>query len=87
MQVQREISLSYNESRVATHERVLVDDYADGVLVCRSSLESPEVDGEIIVRYSPELFKNIKPEDLRGKFIDVKITGCDEYDLIAEPLK
>ncbi|MBR4756079.1 MAG: 30S ribosomal protein S12 methylthiotransferase RimO, partial [Bacteroidales bacterium] len=87
MQLQGEISLAFNESRVATIEKVLVDDYADGVLVCRSSSESPDVDGEIIVRYSPELFKSIPPEELCGKFIDVKITGCDEYDLIAEPVK
>ena len=87
MEVQSGISLAFNESRVATRERVLVDDFADGVLVCRSRCESPEVDGEIIVRYSPELFGGIPAEDLRGNFIDVKITGADEYDLIAEPIK
>ena len=87
MRVQSEISLAYNQSRVAKTERVLVDDYADGVLVCRSQFESPEVDGEIIVRYEPDLFAGVAPESLCGKFIDVKITGADEYDLIAEPVK
>ena len=76
-----------NESRVATTEKVLVDDYADGVLVCRSQGESPEVDGEIIVRYEPPFFGGLTTEMLLGKFLEVKITGADEYDLIAEPVK
>ena len=87
MQLQGEISLDFNESRIATREKVLVDDYSDGVLVCRSSSESPEVDGEIIVRYTPELFGGVAPEELCGKFIEVKITAADEYDLVAEPVK
>lgn len=87
MSVQRDISMAFNQSRVATVERVLVDDYSDGVLVCRSSLESPDVDGEIVVRYDAEIFGEKTPEELCGKFIDVKITGADEYDLIAEPVK
>ena len=87
MQLQGSISLSFNESRIATREKVLVDDYSDGVLVCRSEFESPEVDGEIVVRYEPGLFEGIPPEKLLGKFIEVKITAADEYDLIAEPVK
>ena len=87
MDLQREISLEFNRSRISTVERVLVDDYADGILVCRSRYESPEVDGEIIVRYDEELFGDIPPSSLLGKFIDVKVTGADEYDLIAEPIK
>ena len=87
MRVQGGISMDFNQSRVGTTERVLVDDLADGTLICRSALESPDVDGEIIVRHDPILFDGIAPDELRGKFIDVKITGCDEYDLIAEPVK
>ena len=87
MQLQSGISLEFNESRIATREKVLVDDYNDGVLVCRSQYESPEVDGEIIVRYAPELFGGVPPEELCGKFIEVKITAADEYDLVAEPVK
>lgn len=87
MDVQRDISLAFNQSRVSSVERVLVDDYVDGVLVCRSQLESPEVDGEIVVRYDPVLFGGKEPRDLCGKFIDVKITGAGEYDLTAEPVK
>ena len=86
MRVQSGISLAFNESRVGNVERVIVDDYADGVLVCRSQYESPEVDGEIVVKYEAGAFGGVAAEDLRGRFIDVKITGADEYDLIAEPV-
>ena len=76
MSLQKEISLEFNRSRVGTVERVLVDDWVDGILVCRSRYESPDVDGEILVRYpsgSPV-----------GSFVNVRIIGADEYDLIAE---
>lgn len=86
MTLQGEISLACNEARVGSLERVLVDDYIDGALVCRSQYESPEVDGEIIVMYSPEKFPGRNPESLVGNFLDVKITGAAEYDLEAEPI-
>lgn len=86
MRVQSGISLAFNESRVGKTERVMVDDYADGVLVCRSQYESPEVDGEIVVRYDDHDFGGKTPEELCGSFIDVRITGADEYDLIAVPV-
>jgi ribosomal protein S12 methylthiotransferase len=64
MELQSGISLAFNQSRVGKVEKVLVDDYADGVFICRSQYESPEVDGEIIVTYSPDKFPGIKdPEE------------------------
>ncbi|MGN1215999.1 MAG: 30S ribosomal protein S12 methylthiotransferase RimO, partial [Candidatus Cryptobacteroides sp.] len=86
MELQKEISMDFNRSRVGKVERVLVDGFFDGVLVCRSQFESPEVDGEILVGYSPEKFGGKPAEELRGSFIDVRITGADEYDLVAEPV-
>lgn len=84
MEVQRGISLAYNESRIGTVVRVLVDAFTDGILVCRSEFESPEVDGEILVKYSAEQFDGIEPHSLVGEFLEVRITGADEYDLSAE---
>ena len=86
MRTQSGISLAFNESRVGNIEHVMVDDYADGVLICRSRYESPEVDGEIVVKYEGQKFGGTPAEDLCGRFIDVRITGADEYDLIAEPV-
>ena len=84
MEVQRGISLAYNESRIGTVERVLVDGFSDGILVCRSEFESPEVDGEILVKYSARSFDGVEPHSLVGEFLTVRITGADEYDLSAE---
>ena len=79
MELQREISLSYNASRVGSVVKVLVDDIMDGSLVCRSEFESPEVDGEILVRDGSGL---VEP----GDFIDVRITAAGDYDLTAEKI-
>jgi ribosomal protein S12 methylthiotransferase len=84
MEFQRGISLAYNQSRIGTVERVLVDDYTDGVLVCRSEFESPEVDGEILVKFTEAAFSGVEPYSLVGEFLTVKITAADEYDLTAE---
>jgi len=82
MEQQADISLAFNQSRIGTDVKVMVDDVVDsedgvGKLVCRSQYESPEVDGEIIVT-APE------GTDLRGlvgKFVMVRITNADLYDL------
>ena len=84
MEVQRGISLAYNLSRVGTEVRVLVDDFVDGILVCRSEFESPEVDGEILVKYDADRFDGIEPNSLVGSFLQVRILSADEYDLTAE---
>ena len=52
--------------------------------MCRSEFESPEVDGEILVKYSAQAFDGIEPNSLVGEFLRVRITGADEYDLTAE---
>ncbi len=86
MELQRGISLEYNLSRVGSELRVLVDSWfaEQDVLVCRSEFESPEVDGEILVKYSPDLFGGIDPQGLVGHFIEVRITAADDYDLTAD---
>lgn len=77
MELQSDISLKFNDSRVGSVERVLVDSYSDGVYVARTSKESPEVDGELLIKgdFNPELV---------GKFASVLITGADEYDLMGD---
>ncbi len=78
MSLQSGISYAYNLSRVGEEADVLVDEVMpDGTLVCRSQYESPEVDGEIIVRNSASGVR-------AGEFIRVRITAAGEYDLEAE---
>ena len=87
MELQSGISLAFNQSRVGTEVKVVVDDFVDGVFVCRSEFESPEVDGEILVKYDAAKMGPVDPYSLVGEFITVLITGADEYDLIAEPVE
>ena len=64
-----------------------MDSYSDGIYVCRSEFESPEVDGEILVRHDSDVMGEIDPYSLGGEVIKGRITGADEYDLIAEPVE
>ena len=84
MTLQSGISLAFNQSRVGSEIEVIVDDYTDGVFVCRSEFESPEVDGEILVKYDSAAAGDVDPYSLIGEFIKVRIIGADEYDLLAE---
>ena len=80
MELQSGISLAANEARVGDIERVIADSFTDGVLVCRSQGESPEVDGEILIGNTGEF----APEELIGKFVTARVVGANEYDLLAE---
>ena len=84
MTLQSQISLEYNRSRVGSETEVLVDAVMpDGTLVCRSEFESPEVDGEILVKKAPGRTGGNNPI---GSYLKVRITGADEYDLTAVEL-
>ncbi len=87
MELQSGISLAFNQSRVGSETDVIVDDFVDGVFVCRSEFESPEVDGEILVRYDAGIMGDLDPYSLIGEFIKVRVIGADEYDLIAEAIE
>ena len=86
MLLQQEISRECNAARVGTEVRVLVDAFTDGILVCRSEFESPEVDGEILVRYDAEALGGMEPKSLVGTFLKVRIVAADAYDLTADPI-
>lgn len=87
MQLQSGISAEFNQSRVGSKVKVIVDDFVDGVYVCRSEFESPEVDGEILVKYDDAFFGSVEPYSIVGEFLMVNIIAADEYDLIAEPVE
>ncbi|MDY5823567.1 MAG: 30S ribosomal protein S12 methylthiotransferase RimO [Candidatus Coprenecus sp.] len=85
MELQADISLAFNESRIGNRERVLVDSlsWQTGYLTARSSKEAPDVDGEVLIGCSDVA----NPESLVGRFVNVEITGADEYDLYAKIIK
>lgn len=83
MELQNGISFAFNSSRVGSQVRVIVDDFNDGVFVCRSEFESPEVDGEIMVRYDSSVMTE-EPQAYVCGFMNVKIVEAGDYDLVAE---
>jgi ribosomal protein S12 methylthiotransferase len=78
MEVQREISLGSNSKRIGNIYKVIVDRFEDEYVVGRTEYDSPEVDQEVMAKFDSN--KKIKI----GDFIEVKITSCDDYDLIGE---
>ncbi|MFC2078015.1 30S ribosomal protein S12 methylthiotransferase RimO [Candidatus Bipolaricaulota bacterium] len=79
MRIQQEIAFEKNRERVDTQAEVLLDEPTEDadVWIGRSRTQAPDVDGVTIV-----LGSNLDA----GRFLDVRITGTDGYDLVAEPL-
>lgn len=82
MELQSRISLENNMKRIGTIEEVIVDSYSapQRCWIARSRAESPDVDGIIKVSV-PKGF--VSPSSRVGEFLNVRITGADEYDLEA----
>ena len=72
MKLQRKIALEIAKSFVGRTMRVL----ADKPFVARSYADAPDVDCQIYLTREVPV----------GEFVDVKIVGTQDYDLIAEPL-
>lgn len=82
MELQAEISDTYNQSRIGTTERVLVERIEGDFLIARSMYEAPEVDGEILIERNELSVEECK--NFIGTFVNVEITYGDQYDLIAK---
>ena len=77
MELQQQISLENNESRVGKTLKCIVEGYTDeGVIIMRSEYDAPEIDGVVYARST----RQVVPGDIE----DVKITKADEYDLFGE---
>ena len=79
MALQSEISLSRNQLRIGTVEKVLVTGHADGYYTGRSAWEAPDADGIIRIQSDDALRE--------GTFIMAKVVSADAYDLSAVPFK
>ena len=77
MELQQQISLENNQSRVGKTLKCIVEGYTDeGVIIMRSEYDAPEIDGVVYARST----RQVVPGDIE----DVKITKADEYDLFGE---
>ena len=73
MQAQQAISARRLAARVGRTLEVLVDELRDGLAICRSHADAPEIDGSVLVRNA----RGAKPGDL----ITAIIEKADSYDL------
>jgi len=76
MELQRGISLSINQKKIGTVQRVLFDRVEGDYFVGRTESDSPEVDNEVFVS---------KSDYIRlGDFAEIEITDATEYDLYGK---
>jgi len=76
MELQQGISLQLNQAKIGKTFTVLVDRKEGGSYIGRTEFDSPEVDNEVIL---------VTNDHLRlGDFVEAKVTGASEFDLIAE---
>ena len=77
MRLQERISLENNAKRVGCSMRIIIDRKEGDFYIGRSEYDSPEVDQEIIVDSCGKRL-------YRGRFYNVVITDCEDYDLYAK---
>lgn len=78
MTIQQEISAQKLQEKVSKTLMVLVDeiDEEEGIAICRSYADAPEIDGHV---YVDEITAQVKV----GQFLTVTIDDASEYDLFA----
>jgi ribosomal protein S12 methylthiotransferase len=76
MELQQDISLKINTSKIGKIEKVLIDRIEDYYFVGRTQYDSPEVDNEILISKEDH-------ELVIGQFYSVLITAADDFDLYA----
>jgi ribosomal protein S12 methylthiotransferase len=76
MEIQKQISLELNESKVGQLFKVLIDKKEGDYFIGRTEFDSPEVDNEVLINASSSYARI-------GDFVKVKITDASEYDLYA----
>lgn len=77
MDIQFEIMVANHQRLIGDTRHVLVDDIEDGMLLCRSQSEAPDIDPYVIVPVADVSAYEI------GQELDVVISDVHEYDLIG----
>lgn len=77
MAIQQKISGAHNAAMVGRKLPVLIDRREGDFFIGRTEYDSPDVDNEVLVEadYLP-----------MGQFVEVEITGAEDYDLFAVPV-
>ena len=80
MRLQERVSLENNARRIGQKMRAIIDRKEGDFYIGRSEYDSPEVDQEIIIDSDGKRL-------YRGRFYDVEITDCEDYDLYARVIR
>ncbi|MCG6190450.1 30S ribosomal protein S12 methylthiotransferase RimO [Maribellus maritimus] len=75
MELQQQVSAELNQQKVGQTFKVIVDRKEGDFFIGRTEFDSPEVDGEVFITSEKALEK--------GQFVQVKITGAEDYDLFG----
>ena len=75
MEIQQKIAAEINAEKVGQTLRVVIDRKEGDYFVGRTEFDSPEVDGEVLIKSS-----KLKT----GEFYNVRITGAEDFDLYGE---
>ena len=76
MELQLSITDELSQQKIGQVLKVIVDRKEGGFFIGRTEFDSPEVDGEVLISSAFELNE--------GEFVNVKITGVEDYDLFAQ---
>jgi ribosomal protein S12 methylthiotransferase len=76
MELQQQISAELNQQKIGKNFKVIIDRNEGEYYVGRTEYDSPEVDGEVLI--------TSKENYMKGDFVNVKITGSEDYDLYGE---
>lgn len=77
MEIQQEISLAKNQSKIGQTLKVLVDRKEGDFFVGRTEWDSPEVDNEVLIKAENVYLR-------KGEFVNVYIEDATEYDLMGQ---
>ena len=78
MELQQEIAFEHADSMVGREIEALIEGKVveENAYVARTYMDAPNVDGYLFINTDQEL--------MSGDFVQVRITGAHEYDLIGE---
>ena len=76
MNIQHSISADFNRSFIGTEMKVIVDYIEDDAIICRTSMDAPDVDCSVTVEKKPEM-------NIADGFVTAKITDAGAYDFKA----
>ena len=79
MALQEKIAFELNQQKIGKEYKVLVDRKEGAHFIGRTEFDSPEVDNEVIIDSGGHYLRI-------GDFVNVKVYGATEFDLMASPV-